>query len=146
MTWLRATWSSFLVPSTQCLCGCLIRSAGNGRPSSCPGPLSLLLQTFICGGEKDADDFRAAEAVAVFPLELMPCELLSHGKPSCPLQGLPSGSSFCCRMFYCPHGILGMGTRCLSVYGQEHLGLNPLPFFREVSRSVFLFSLCICEM
>lgn len=82
---LRATWSNFSsAVSTVSVCGCLIRSAGNGRQSSFPGPLLLLLQMFPCGRQKDEDDFRDAEAVAIFPLELMPCKLLSLGKAVLP--------------------------------------------------------------
>lgn len=135
--------------NTEWVCGCLIRSAGNGRLSSCTGPLSLLLQMFACRGQKDEDDFRRAEAGAIFPLELMPCKLLSLCKLSfLPSVGhcLDSGSSFCCSMFYCPRGILGKVTYSLGISPQDLLGLDPVLYFTEVSRSLFLFSLCICEM
>lgn len=145
---IRATWSNFSrAINTESVCGCLIRSAGNGRSSSSPGPLSLLLQTFICRGQKD--DFRRAEAGAIYPLELMLCKLLSLCKLSFqPSVGhcLASSSSLCCSMFYCPQSILGKVTYSLDISAQDLLGLDPVLFFTEVSRSLFfLFSLCICE-
>lgn len=126
---LRATGSNFSSAiSTVSVCGCLIRSAGNGRPSSCLGPLSLLLRMFTCGRQKDEDDFREAEAVAIFPLELMPCKLLSLGKLFfLPSVGhcLPSGSSFWCSMFYCPHGILGTRDMLPWLFCPRAFGAGP---------------------
>lgn len=135
---IRATWSNFSrAINTESVCGCLIRSAGNGRPGFCTGPLSLLLQTFTCREQKDEDDFRRAEAGAIYPLELMPCKLLSLCRLSFqPSVGhcLASGSSLCCSMFYCAHGILDKVTFSLDFSAQ--FGLDPVLCFTEVSRSL----------
>lgn len=109
---IRAMRSNFSgTINAESVCGCLIRPAGNGKPSSCAGPLSLLVQMFACRGQKD--DFRRAEAGAIFPLELMLCKLLSLCKLSFQPSVwccLASGSGFCCSMVYCPHGIFGQSN------------------------------------
>lgn len=92
---------------------------------------------------------RGAEAVAVFPLKPMPCKLLCLGKLLfllCVERCIPSGSSFCCSLFYCPYSNLSTGTCSLVISAQEHLRLDPLPYLTEVSRSLGLFSLSIYEM
>jgi len=72
--------------------------------------------------------------VAIFPLELMSYKLLSVCKLfflPCAGHCLPSGSSFCCNVFYCPRGILGTGICSLDISAREHLGLEPSPALQK---------------
>lgn len=145
---LRAMWANFSSAiSKMFVWGCWIRPAENQRPGSCSGPLSKPL----LAGEKRMNEggCRRAEAVAVFPLEPMPCKLLCLGKLLlllCVEHCFSSGSSFCCSMFYCPCSNLSAGTCSLVISAQEHLQLDPLPYLTEVSRSLGLFSPPIYEM